>query len=158
MQLSEDRSGADNAVLGRVLHKDFFLYLLDHEVKRALRYQNFVSILLLRLVPSSLDGNGRGLEECHQTLTQALITEMRETDILGSLGKNGLAALLPYADVSAGTQVKARFEKTLDYYDFKNKGYGVTVDYFCYPRNGAGILEMIKKAMDGENSQPGEVS
>ncbi len=151
MQTSEDKSSAGNTELGRVLNKDFFLYLVDHEVKRALRYQNFVSLLLMKLVPSSKDRGGRDLEVCHQTLRQVLITEMRETDILGSLGNDGLAALLPYADVSAVNLVKARFEKTLNYYDFKDRGYDVMIRQFCYPRNGTSTPELLKKALETED-------
>ena len=151
MNTSEDKSSAGSGELGRVLNKDFFFYMLDHEVKRALRYQNFVSILLMKLVPASQDNAGGDLEICHQTLTQVLMTEMRETDIIGSLGNNGLAAMLPYADVSAGNQVRARFEKTLNYYDFKNRGYDVTIRQFCYPRDGTITPEFFKKALETEN-------
>ena len=52
MEMLSDRaqSGVETKIT-RILSKDLFLYLLDHEVKRALRYQNFISILLMRLVP-----------------------------------------------------------------------------------------------------------
>jgi len=150
MDSSEDKSKEDGTTGFRVLNEDFFLYLLDLEVKRARRYQNFISILLMKLAPSSTKNNGTNFEACRQTLTHVLKTEMRETDILGSLGPNGLVALLPYADVAAGRQAKTRFEKTLACYDFKNKGYDVTVHQFCYPRNGTNTFDLIKKALDTE--------
>jgi hypothetical protein len=150
MNDSEDKSKEESAAGFRILTEDLFLYLLDLEVKRARRYQNFISILLLKLAPSSKKGNGTNFETCHQTLTNVLKAEMRETDILGSLGTNGLVALLPYADVAAGRQAKTRFEKTLDCYDFKNKGYDVTVHQFCYPRNGTNTFDLIKKALETE--------
>ena len=41
----------------RVLDKDLFLFLLDLEVKRARRYQNFICLPLPKLKPSSKSDN-----------------------------------------------------------------------------------------------------
>ncbi len=46
---------------GRILKRDLFLFLLDLEVKRARRYQNFLSILIMKIVGSSYSNNGEGL-------------------------------------------------------------------------------------------------
>jgi len=81
-------------------------------------------------------------------LSSVLMEEMRETDILGSLGDNKWVALLPYADVSAGDQARIRFENTLKYYDFKNRGFQVRVQQFCFPRNGTNTPDLIKKALE----------
>ena len=59
MNGSEDKSKGESAAGFRILDKDLFLYLLDLEVKRARRYQNFISILLMKLVPFSKEGNGK---------------------------------------------------------------------------------------------------
>jgi PleD family two-component response regulator len=151
MQSVPDRTPLERKKeLGRILNREVFLYFLDHEVKRALRYQNFLSVLLLRLVPFSRENDGKGFEACRQTLENVLKEEMRETDILGSLAENKLAALLPYADVNASDQAKVRFENTLKYYDFKNWGYDVMVQQFSFPKNGTNTVDVIRKAMDVE--------
>ena len=134
--------------LRQILNKELFLFLLDHEVKRARRYQNFISILLMKLIPFSHENNGKHFEACQQMLCTVLMEEMRETDILGSLGENKWVALLPYADVSAGDQARIRFENTLKYYDFKNRGFQVRVQQFCFPRNGTNTPDLIKKALE----------
>ena len=151
MEMLSDRaqSGVETKIT-RILSKDLFLYLLDHEVKRALRYQNFISILLMRLVPYSKDNDGKGFEACRQTLANMLTQEMRETDILGFLEENKLIALLPYADATAGDQARSRFEDTVKYYDFKSWGYEVMVQQFCFPRNGTNTAELIKKTLSVE--------
>ena len=138
------------AGVGRILNRDLFLYFLDHEVKRALRYQNFLSVLLLRLVPCSREVEGKGFENCCQTLKSVLKEEMRETDVLGLLAEDKWAALLPYADVNAVDQAKVRFENTLKYYDFRNWGYDVMVQQFTFPKNGTDTVEVIKRAMSVE--------
>ncbi len=149
-------TGADRTKLegktgvGRILNRDLFLYFLDHEVKRALRYQNFLSVLLLRLVPCSKGIEGKGFENCCQTLGSVLKEEMRETDVLGFLAEDKWAALLPYADMNAVDQAKVRFENALKYYDFRNWGYDVMVQQFTFPRNGTDTVEVIRRAMNVE--------
>ena len=139
--------------LGRILNRELFFYFLDHEVKRALRYQNFISVLLMRLRPAPSNNNHeteKAFNVCRQALTNVLMEEMRETDILGSLGENKLVVLLPYADVNAGDHAKSRFENTLKYYDFKNWGYEVSIQHFCFPRNGTNTKELIRRALEAE--------
>ena len=131
---------------GRILKKDLFLYLLDLEVKRARRYQNFLCLLLLKFQRCS-DHNGCDSQTCFKTLSDLLKVEMRESDILGSLGGNKLVVLLPYADRSAGSNAKSRFEGTLKYYDFKSKGYKVMINQICFPINGTDTMDLIKKAL-----------
>jgi GGDEF domain-containing protein len=153
MKNSEDGNQEETkAQFARILNKDLFLYLLDLEVKRARRYQNFLCLLLLNLRQLPKSNNGRYFQTCQQTLGNLLSREMRETDILGTLGKDKLVALLPYADASAGGYAKSRFEGTLKYFDFKGKGYEVTINQICFPMNGTDTIDLIKKALGAEPS------
>ncbi len=137
--------GGKGSALKRVLSKDLFLYLLDLEVKRGRRYQNFLSILILDLVTLPKGDGGADLETTYQMLTSLLKDEMRETDIFGALGENRLIVLLPYADLSAGDQAKSRFESILEHYDFKSRGYKVKVHQVSFPTNGTDTAELMKK-------------
>lgn len=136
----------------RVLNQDLLLFLLDLEVKRARRYQNFLSILTLKLVQSSPGPNGDGLNACYERLVGLLEDEIRETDIIGSLRKDKLAILLPYCDVSAGSLARARFENLLTFYDFKREGYSVVIQQIYFPMDGASEIDILKKAMGEEAS------
>jgi PleD family two-component response regulator len=136
----------------RVLNRDLLLFLLDLEVKRARRYQNFFSILILKLVQSSSDHNGESLRICYDRLADLLTNEIRETDIIGSLGKDKLAVLLPYGDVSAGSLAMARIENLMNVYGFKSDVYSVVVQQICFPMNGTSALDIIKKAVGEETS------
>src|SRR5512137_2143301 len=98
---------------GRILNQDLFLFLLDLEVKRARRYQNFLCLMLLKIKQFSREGDGGGLEACSRILSNLLMGEIRESDIIGSLELDRLVVLLPYADVKAGTHVQSRFEDAL---------------------------------------------
>lgn len=149
---SQDRAEEEVcSVASRILDKDQFFYLLDLEVKRARRYQNFLSLVLLKLIRSSTDDDGTDFQTCFQTLSNLLTGEVRESDILGSLGEDELAVLLPYADPWAGGCAKSRFENTLKYYDFRTKGYEVMIDQVCFPMNGTDIIDLVKGALGAES-------
>jgi len=135
---------------GRVLNRDLFLFLLDLEVKRARRYQNFLCLMLLKVRQFSKDNNGGGLEICHDTLRNLLAEEVRESDIIGSCGANKIVVLLPYADVRAGAHVKSRFEDTLKYCDFKEKGFEILVDQVCFPIHGTDTMDLVRRALGAE--------
>ena len=146
MKIIEGRiKGGKGPGLKRILSKDLFLYLLDLEVKRGRRYQNFLSILILDLVALPKGDGGEDIETTHQMLTTLLKDEMRETDIFGALGENRLIILLPYADLIAGELAKSRFESILEHYDFKSRGYKVKVHQVSFPTNGTDTAELMKK-------------
>jgi hypothetical protein len=135
---------------GRILNRDLFLFLLDLEVKRARRYQNFLCLVFFNIKPFSQEDPGGGLKACYQTLSDLLMEEIRESDIIGSLELNKLIVLLPYADMKAGARVKSRFEDALKYYNFKSKGLDIMIDQVCFPVNGADAIDLISKALGKE--------
>jgi GGDEF domain-containing protein len=135
---------------GRILNRDLFLFLLDLEVKRARRYQNFLCLMLLKIKQFSQEGDGGGLQACYRTLGNLLIEEVRESDIIGSLELDKLVVLLPYADVKIGTNVQSRFEDALKYFDFKSKGFEIMIDQVCFPIHGTGTMDLIRKAFGTE--------
>ncbi len=138
--------------VGRLLDREIFLFFLDLEVKRSRRYQNFFCILVLKLKEISDQSNGKGLKACYQRLTHLLAEEMRDSDILGTLGEKSLAVLLPYADISAALYTRSRFENNLQYYDFTREGYQVMVEQICFPRDGTDTAELIRKVVGPEYS------
>ena len=142
--------GGQKEAFGRVLNRDLFLFLLDLEVKRARRYQNFLCLMLLKIKQRSKDEDGLDFHTCYETLSDLLSVEIRESDILGSLDGNRLVILLPYADVKAGNHAKSRFEETLKYYNFKNKGFEVMIDQISFPINGTSTMDLIRKALGTE--------
>jgi PleD family two-component response regulator len=147
----EVQKGA-RGLFGRVLNQDLFLFLLDLELKRARRYQNFLCLMLLKVRRFSKDNNGGGLETCHNTLKDLLAEEMRESDIIGSFGSNKIVVLLPYADMRAGAHVKFRFEDALKYYDFKERGFEILVDQICFPVHGTDTMDLVRKALGEETT------
>ena len=89
-------------------------------------------------------------ETCYQQLSEFAKEEFRESDILGSMGENRLVAILPYGNRSAGTRAKFHFESCLKYYDFKKEGYEVQIHEICFPEDGTGISDLVKKLLGSE--------
>ena len=129
----------------RISSREMFWYLLDLELKRAMRYQNYFCLLTFKLCRIHDHANGKGMQTCHQALSHLLMDELRESDILGSLGEDQLAILLPYADPPVGGLVRSRIEQNLKYNEFKDQGYGVMINQICFPRDGTDTAEFSRR-------------
>jgi GGDEF domain-containing protein len=138
------------AASARILNRELFLFLLDLEVKRARRYQNFLCLIFFKIKQFSQEDNGGALKACYKTLGGLLMEEIRGSDIIGSLDLNKLVVLLPYADLQGGSHVKSRFEDALRYYDFKSGGLEVMIDQVCFPVHGTGTMDLVRKALGPE--------
>jgi len=129
----------------RVLTREAFLHFLDLEVKRSRRYQNFFSVLVLKLDELPDHDQGTAMQACWERLTHLLAEEMRDSDILGALGEKSLAVILPYADLTAGGNTRSRFESSLQFYDFSRDGFRVVIDQVCFPRDGTDTSDLVRQ-------------
>ncbi len=136
---------------GRILNRDLFLFILDVEVKRSRRYQNFLCLILFKMKQLPQGEGPDGLQVYCRKLSRLLMEETRESDIIGCLELDRLVVLLPYADMKAGAHVKSRFEDALKYYDFnKRKGVEIKIDQVCFPVNGTDAMDLIREALGAE--------
>ena len=108
------------------------------------------------MLPLPGQEDARGLQKCYQSLLNWLREELRESDLLGSLGDDHLAVLLPYADLSVSRQVKTRLEDSLKYFGFKNDGYEVTIDQICFPKDGTVTKDLVSKVTGSEGRKEQE--
>jgi len=136
------------------LTRETFLYFLDLEVKRSRRYQNFFTILVLKLAEVPDRENGDGLRACYRRLSHLLAEEMRDSDILGAVGEKRLAVILPYADLFSGGHTRSRFESSLQFYDFKKDGYQVVVEQLCFPRDATDTSDLVRRVVGIESLEP----
>ena len=70
--------------IGRVLNRDLFLFILDIEVKRSRRYQNFLCLMHFKINQFSQQEDRGSLQACHRKLSHLLMEETRESDIIGA--------------------------------------------------------------------------
>ncbi len=145
--------GGPEQPFGRILNRDLFHFVLDIEVKRSRRYQNFLCLMLFKMSQPSEEGDRGRMQDCYRKLGNLLIEETRESDIIGSLELDQFVVLLPYADTKAGAYVKSRFEDALKYYDFKGKGIEIAIDQVCFPVNGSDTTGLIQRALRTEKPE-----
>ncbi len=127
----------------RVLDRNLFLFLLDLEVKRARRYQNYICLLHLKLNTVMDEVSLQELETCHETLGDLLSVEMRDSDLLAPWGENQWLVLLPYADHQTGKKARSRFEETLRYFDFKKRGIDIAIDQWVFPGQWTNAVDLV---------------
>jgi len=138
----------DGSELGRILNREVFLYLLDLEVKRARRYQEFFCVLIMNLCCLGKQDNGHNQQNCLELLCNLVKEEFRDSDILGNLSDERIAAILPYADSSAASVARTRFEGSLKFCDFEKAGYEVKIDQICFPADGTDVNDLIKRVIN----------
>jgi PleD family two-component response regulator len=131
-------------VFGHVFNRDSFLFLLDLEIKRARRYQNFLSLLSLTL--RDLDPSPRGNPGVSlKNLAYLLKDELRDTDFVGEGGANRLLVMLPYADMAGVDKVKEKLEKIFQDYGFEAEGNAIEIGEVCFPTHGTNVEELLKR-------------
>ena len=138
-----------------VLSKDFFNYLKDFEVMRSMRYQDFVTLLLVE--PDQGFHNSKDLK----ALAHILRDEFRTTDIIGRINDVRFAVILPHADIrgsyTAGERVRKRVE---DYLFPEGLRKTISLGGACFPTNvtsSGNLIPLAEKMMkmardDGGNS------
>jgi len=132
-------------MVDRIMNRELFLNMLDLEIKRARRYQNFFTILKLKLSPLPGFENQDELKVCCKTLRDMLAEELRESDILSFWGDDQWAVIIPYADLSVVGLLRSRLMASLEYCEFKKKGYEVIAQLICFPIDGTNTADLIGK-------------
>ncbi len=127
----------------RILNREFFLYFLEHEVKRSQRYQNFFCLLVLTLGKPPVSNEAGSFQTSYRKLLSWLAEDLRDCDIIGKLGDARVAVLLPYADASAGLQTQSHLEKNLSYGILGQEGCELVIRKVCFPSDGTNTHDLL---------------
>ena len=127
-----------------IVDAENFIRLLDLEVKRGRRYQNYFCMLLFKVKRYGTPAVNAPQVFVYYKMVNLLAEEIRESDVIGSPDDHCIAVILPYGDPVAGEKARKRIEETLKYYEFKKIGYEVRVDLVCFPQNGSDTTELMK--------------
>ena len=130
----------------RVLTSSAFEFVLDGELKRAVRSQNFLTLVVLEtrrewegLEVTADDGT---VEEVAQVIGR----EVRDTDLLGKTDKGSLALVLLDADFDSSTRVIDRVVSRIDSYDFPTP-LRISVGAACYPTHAVDADSLKRQAV-----------
>lgn len=130
-----------NGIEHFVLEEDFFSYLTELEVMRAMRYQNYVTLLLLETDREFADeGN---LKE----LAHIVREEIRMTDIIGRIERSRFGVILLHADFNSARIASERIiGRAKDYFHVQSDGVAISIGGACCPSHGTDTETLTSRA------------
>jgi hypothetical protein len=133
----------------KLLTPGAFEFVLDSELKRAVRSQNFLTLVV---VEASREWEGMMVTADDGTLHEVanlICREVRDTDLLGHTEKGTLALVLLDADFEHSSRVINRVVQRIENYEFPT-ALRIAVGAACYPTHAVDAETLKRKAM----SQP----
>ncbi len=130
----------------RLLTPGAFAFVLDSELKRAVRSQNFLTLVTLE---TSREWEGMMVTADDGTLlevAQVIGREVRDTDLLGHSEKGTLALVLLDADFEHSSRVIDRLVARIDHYEFPTP-LRIAVGAACYPTHAVDAASLTRQAM-----------
>jgi diguanylate cyclase (GGDEF)-like protein len=129
----------------RLLTSNAFEYVLDGELRRAVRAQNFLTLVVLET-----HREWEGLEVTAddgtvERIAQVVGREVRDTDVIGKTGGGTLALVLLDADLDSSTRVIDRLVSRIDNYDFPSP-LRISVGAACYPTDAVDADSLKRQA------------
>ena len=128
----------------RIVEENLFRFLIQLEIMRAIRYQNYVTLLLME-PDQGVEDNSKLTD-----LAEILHEEIRGTDIIGRLDRTRFGAILLHADLKSAYLASARIHsRTKDYFSGNNNGFTISIGGACCPSNStdSGGLSMLAESM-----------
>ena len=130
----------------RLLAPNAFEFVLDGELKRAVRSQNYLTLVTIE---ASRERDGMTVtadEETVEEMAQIVRNEVRDTDLLGCTQTGTLSLVLLDADLANSTRVIARLVQRMDHYDFRTR-MRVSVGAACYPTDAVDAESLKRQAV-----------
>ena len=130
----------------RLLAPNAFEFVLDGELKRAVRSQNYLTLVTLE---TSREWDGMTVTADDGTveeMAQIVRNEVRDTDLLGYTDTGMLSLVLLDADFQNSTRVIDRLVQRMDHYDFPTP-LRVSVGAACYPTDAVDAESLKRQAV-----------
>jgi hypothetical protein len=129
----------------RLLTPEAFEFVLDNELKRALRSQNFVTLLVLD--PSVRDAAPEFAPTAVAPYVARVVSrEVRETDLLSHTPDGRLSLVLLDADLNSSMRVVDRLLARFEHYQFPAPTT-IAIGAACCPTHGADA-DSLRRAAD----------
>jgi hypothetical protein len=130
----------------KVLTPGAFEFVLDSELKRAVRSQNFLTLVI---VEATREWDGVLVSADDGTLlevAQVMLKDMRDTDLIGHIDRGTIAVVLLDADFDDSTRVIDRLVARIDDYEFTTT-LRIAVGAACYPTHAVDAASLKRQAM-----------
>jgi len=121
----------------RILSPEAFEFVLQNELKRAVRSQNFLTLVVVRPTPIGSPGGqtGEPSQAVHH-IARLISRDVRETDLLSETSAGRLSIVLLDADLQSALRVIDRLMSRLEHYQFPQP-LAIDVGAACCPTHGA---------------------
>jgi hypothetical protein len=130
----------------RLLTPGAFEFVLDSELKRAVRSQNFLTLVTLE---ASREWEGMMVTADDGTVhevAQVIGKEVRDTDLLGHTDRGTLALVLLDADFDHSTRVIDRLVARIENYEFATP-LRIAIGAACYPTHAVDAESLKRQAL-----------
>jgi hypothetical protein len=130
----------------RVLTPTAFEFVLDLELKRAVRSQTFLTLVV---VEASREWEGMTVTADEGTLhevAQLIGREVRDTDLIGHTEKGTLSLVLIDSDFEHSSRVIDRLVSRIEHYEFPNV-LRLAVGAACYPTDAIDATSLRQQAL-----------
>lgn len=130
----------------RLLTPNAFEFVLDAELKRAVRSQNFLTLIV---VEAKREWDGLMVTADEGTVGEVakiLGHEVRDTDVLGASDQGTFAMMLLDADYESSTKVIDRLVQRIDNYEFPAK-LRISMGAACYPTHAVDADSLKQQAL-----------
>ena len=134
----------------RVLTPEAFDFVLNNELKRAVRSQNFLTLLLVAPTPTDPERVPQG--EVVGEVARLVSREVRETDLLSQTADGQLSVVLLDSDLHNSMQVVDRLLARFQHYEFESPVV-VEVGAATCPTHGADA-ETLRRAAEAHPVHP----
>jgi hypothetical protein len=133
----------------RVLTPEAFDFVLNNELKRAVRSQNFLTLVLME--PRA----GEPAVDAMREVARVVSREIRETDLLSTTPEGRLSLVLLDADLQSSARVIERLRSRLEHYQFTTP-IDLDIGAACCPTHGAdaGTLKRAAEARTTSSRPP----
>ena len=123
-----------------------FEFVLDTELKRAVRSQDFLTLVI---VETSREWEGMSVTADDGTvreLAQIIAKEVRDTDLLGRTERGTVSLVLLDTDFERSAQVVDRIVARMENYEFPT-ALRIAVGAACYPTHAIDAESLKRQAM-----------
>ena len=137
----------------RVLTPEAFDFVLNNELKRAVRSQNFLTLVLVEPTISDVSGGANGdRDHAVREIARLVSRDVRETDLLARTDKGRLSIVLLDADLQNSLRVIERLTSRLDHYEFAPP-LTIEIGAACCPTHGADA-DSLRRAAEARPVHP----
>ena len=130
----------------RLLKPHAFEFVLDGELRRAVRSQNYLTLVT---VETSREFDGMTMAADRGTVgevAQIIRNEVRDTDVLGLTTQGQLSLVLLDADYDNSTRVIDRLVERMNHYDFPSP-LRLSLGAACYPTDAVDAASLQQRAV-----------